>query len=353
VPAGPFQRGADLRGRQLRRGRRGRGPGQQLQGVGAGQARVGVGQQRGGEELPQRRAQPQRVPGTLPDQRLVREEAEARQPNAPVTDVSDRLAVMLSERQELSVAAARLGGHQTTVDSLVRASWLRRDRGRIAFAHEAFFDYAYAQQHMPSGLALLGLLRSGEQHLFRRAQVRQILALEREQEPAQYLRDVREILAADDVRPHVKELVVALVTLVPDPGLDEWRALSVLGDATADSLAERACWLAAQAPGFSRLLLAQGIIAGYLSDPGTTEIGTWMCTLLIRNHPDRVAELLRPYVDRDGWSGRLVRVLNSAPPEGSEQAVSLMVAVIAAGGLDAAVRPDRRIHALDLGICLL
>ena len=218
---------------------------------------------------------------------VVRSEAEARQPSAPVTEVSDRLAVMLSDRQELSVAAARLGDHQATVENLVRAGWLRRDRGRISFAHELFFDYAYAQQHMRSGLPLLSLLRSGEQHLFRRAQVRQILALEREQEPAQYLRDVREILSADDVRPHLKELVVALVTLVPDPGPDEWQALSVLGNATADSLAERAHWLAAQAPGFSRLLLDQGIIAGYLSDPATADLGTWMCSLLVRSDPDR------------------------------------------------------------------
>jgi hypothetical protein len=241
------------------------------------------------------------------------EEAEARQPNAPVAEVSGRLAVMLSERQDLSVAAARLGDHPATVASLVRAGWLRRDHGCIAFAHEAFFDYAYAQQHMRSGLPLLSLLRSGEQLLFRRAQVRQILALEREQEPDQYLRDVREILAAGDVRPHLKELVVALVTLVPDPGLDEWEALSVLGDVKTDSLAERACWLAAQAPGFSRLLLDQGIISGYLSDPGTADLGAWMCTFLVRNHPDEVATLLLPYADRDGWSGRLIRVLNAAP----------------------------------------
>jgi hypothetical protein len=268
----------------------------------------------------------------------VREEAEARQQNAPVTEVSDRLAVMLSERQELSAAAARLGDHPTTVENLVRAGWLRRDRGRIAFAHEAFFDYAYAQQHIRSGLPLLSLLRSGEQHLFRRAQVRQILALEREQEREQYLRDVREILAADDVRPHLKELVVALVTLVPDPGLDEWEALGVLGDATADSLAERACWLAAQAPGFSRLLLDKGIVGRYLSDPGTADLGVWMCTLLFPNHPDEVAALLHPYVGQDGWSGRLNRVLNAAPLDRSEQAVSLMIAVIDAGGLDADVR---------------
>jgi hypothetical protein len=245
---------------------------------------------------------------------------------------------MLSDRQELSVAAARLGDHQTTVENLVRAGWLLRDRGRIAFAHEAFFDYAYAQQHMRRGEPLLSLLRSGEQHLFRRAQVRQILALEREQERDQYMRDVREILAAGDVRPHLKELVVALVTLVPDPGLDEWGALSMLGDATADSLAEHAHWLAAQAPGFRRLLLDQGIIAGYLANPGTADLGTWMCTLLVRNHPDQVADLLYPYVGQDGWSGRLVRVLNSAPLDRSEHAASLMIAVIDSGGLDASVR---------------
>jgi hypothetical protein len=268
----------------------------------------------------------------------VREEAEARQPNAPVTEISDRLAVMLSDRQELSVAAARLGDHPTTVESLVRAGWLRRDHGRIAFAHEAFFDYAYAQQHMRSGLPLLSLLRNGEQLLFRRAQVRQILALEREQERDQYLRDLREVLAADGVRPHLKELVVALVTFVPDPGLDEWKALSVLGDATADSLAERACWLAAQAPAFSRLLLDKGIISGYLSHPGTADLGTWMCTLLVRNHPDEVAALLYPYAGQDGWSRRLVRVLNAAPLDRSEQAISLAIAAIDAGDLDTDVR---------------
>ena len=70
--AGPLERGADLGGRQLRRSCRGGRPGQQLQGVGGGEAQVRVGRQGGGEELPQRRAQPQGVPGAFPDQRLVR-----------------------------------------------------------------------------------------------------------------------------------------------------------------------------------------------------------------------------------------------------------------------------------------
>jgi hypothetical protein len=35
-----------------------------------------------------------------------------------VTEVSDRLAGMLSDRQELSVAAPRLGDHQATVENM-------------------------------------------------------------------------------------------------------------------------------------------------------------------------------------------------------------------------------------------
>lgn len=265
-------------------------------------------------------------------------EVEARQAGAPVTAVTDRLAAELSERQELSVPAALLSEHPATVELLASASWLRRDAGRIAFAHEAFFDYAYAQRHMRSGLSLLGLLRSSEQHLFRRGQVRQILTLEREQDFGQYLRDVREVLAAGDVRPHIKELVIALVTWVSVPVLEEWQALRELGEVAASPLADRAHSLAAAAPEFSALLLTGGIVAGYLSDPATADLGGWLCQLLVRAHPGQVCDLLIPYAGRPGWSSRLARVVNAAPLHDSERAVDLVEAVLDAGDLDDAIR---------------
>jgi hypothetical protein len=270
--------------------------------------------------------------------RAVCHEVEARQAGAPVTAVTGRLSAELSKHQELSVPAALLSEHPVTVELLASAGWLRHDAGRIAFAHEAFFDYAYAQRHIRSGLSLLDLLRSSEQHLFRRGQVRQILTLEREQDFGQYLRDVRDVLAAGDVRPHIKELVVALVTWVSDPVLEEWQALRELGDVAANPLAERAHSLAAQAPEFSTLLLAGGIVAGYLSDPATADLGAWLCQLLVRAHPDEVSDLLVPYAGRQGWSGRLARVVNAAPLHDSERAVDLMEAVIDAGDADDAVR---------------
>lgn len=270
--------------------------------------------------------------------RAVAQEVETRQAGAPVTEITDTLAAALSERQELSAPAALLSQNLLAVDYLASAGWLRRDAGRVAFAHEAFFDFAYAQRHLRSGLSLLGLLRSSEQHLFRRGQVRQILALERDQDRGQYLRDVRDVLGASDVRPHIKELVIALVTRVPDPVIEEWQALGVLGDAKGNPLAERAHSLAAFAPDFGKLLLTEGIVAAYLAAPATADLGAGLCQTLVRAYPDDVVQLLYPYAGQAGWAGRLARVLNVAPLRDSEQAADLMETVIAAGDFDDAIR---------------
>ena len=67
----PAQRGGDLRAVTARARAVGvRRAAQQLQSVGRVQVREGL--QRGGEELPQRRAQPQHMPGPVPDQALMR-----------------------------------------------------------------------------------------------------------------------------------------------------------------------------------------------------------------------------------------------------------------------------------------
>ena len=270
--------------------------------------------------------------------RAVCDEVENRQATASVTEITDTLAAALSERQELSAPAALLSQNVLTVDHLVSAGWFRRDAGRVAFAHEAFFDFAYAQRHLRSQLSLLGLLRSGEQHLFRRGQVRQILTLERDQDRGQYLRDVRDVLSADDVRPHIKELVIALVTWIPDPVIEEWQALGVLGDAADNPLADRAHTLAARAPAFSTLLLTEGVVASHLSDPATADLGAGMCQIMVQTYPNDVAELLHPYVGQAGWAGRLARVLKVAPLRDSEKVADLMEAAIAAGDLDDAIR---------------
>jgi hypothetical protein len=65
---------------------------------------------------------------------------------------------------------------------------------RLSFFHESFFDYAFVRRHIGRGGTLVDLLEEGEQHLFRRPQVRQFLAYERGSADPTYLLDLERIL---------------------------------------------------------------------------------------------------------------------------------------------------------------
>jgi hypothetical protein len=96
---------------------------------------------------------------------------------------------------------------------------------RYGFGHESFFDYCFARAFVTRDQSLAEYLRSAEQHLFRRAQVRQVLAYLRDADRARYLRELTTLLNDDRIRVHLKDLTLALVTSVPDPCDDEWRVL--------------------------------------------------------------------------------------------------------------------------------
>jgi len=93
---------------------------------------------------------------------------------------------------------------------------------RISFFHESFFDYAFARRFAARGHELLAFLQSNEQHLFRRAQVRQILLHEREADFDRYLDELRELLNSPSIRFHLKQVVFALLAALDDPKEEEW-----------------------------------------------------------------------------------------------------------------------------------
>lgn len=276
--------------------------------------------------------------------RYVRDEVQVIQPHANIDDVNDALAKALSDRQELYTPVTPSGVDSTTIERMAAAGWLRLEHGRISFAHEAFFDYAYAMRHLRTGTRLLDLLKSGPQHLFRRAQVRQILALERDRDRSLYLREVRDVLGDSAVRAHVKELVIGLVTSVLDPTVAEWEALGVLGQTGIDPLADRAHLLAARQESFGGFLLDQGIIANDLTDPGRAPVAAWMCVSLVRHHPEQVISLMEPHVGEPQWRSRLMSVVTAGQQTGNARVYDLLSAMIEAGDLDESVRASGAQH---------
>jgi len=265
--------------------------------------------------------------------RMVRTEVEGRYPGAQVATVNDRLAELLSTHQELSAPLVRFQD-RTTVEHMASAGWLRSDGQRLAFAHEAFFDYAYAALHLREDRSLRQMLLEKEQHLFRRAQVRQILTVARDQDRDRYLTDLNELLAADDIRVHIKDMVIALVSRVSDPTRGEWDALCTIGDVTTDLLARRAHWAAARQAPFGDLLMNEKIIEAYLADPALADTGAWLCQILLERHCDEIVVLLEPHVGEAGWDHRIMGVIQVGKLPTRQRLVDLMVKVLDAGVLD-------------------
>ena len=69
---------------------------------------------------------------------------------------------------------------------------------------------------------ITAFLKASEQHLFRRAQVRQVLAYLRDRDQAGYARELRDLLSDDAIRAHLKDLAFALLADVGSPTDQEW-----------------------------------------------------------------------------------------------------------------------------------
>jgi hypothetical protein len=143
--------------------------------------------------------------------------------------VVDLLAGWLSERQELSAPTYVLDDFKREdADALTSEHVLVRADDRHRFFHETFFDYAFARRFARAGGKLLDLLLGGEQHLFRRAQVRQILSFLRSNDFGRYVEELRSVLMDVRVRFHLKRFVFQYLAALAAPTPREWEVLREL-----------------------------------------------------------------------------------------------------------------------------
>jgi hypothetical protein len=258
------------------------------------------------------------------------------------TRVVDALCDYMSDRQILSVPVDTVDDCADDAQAMASEHVLIRDGQRYSFFHEGFFDYAFARRFAARGRELLPLLRSGEQHLFRRAQVRQILVHEREADHTRYLADLQALLTNPDIRFHLKQAVFGLLTQLSDPTEDEWHVLSSLIGNPEDALTNEV-WrtLHGSAPWFL-LLDSLEIVRRWLADPHEERVNRAVTLLssVQKQLPDRVAELVEPYVGASAeWSKRLVYLAQWAELGAGRRFFDLFLLLIDQGILDEARGP--------------
>lgn len=146
------------------------------------------------------------------------------------SDVIRFICNALSARQALSMPADRLeDSFPDDVREMARTNVLIKENRTYRFFHEGFFDYAFARIFVSDGHTLEELLiRGGEQHLFRRSQVRQVLSYLRQEDDFNvYLEQIRFVLNHPGVRVHIKGLVLEWLRTLPDPRESEIELLEL------------------------------------------------------------------------------------------------------------------------------
>ena len=214
----------------------------------------------------------------------------------------------MNESQTLSVPTFVLDEWGSDAEAMVSENVLVRENNRYSFFHEGFFDYSYARRFAGSGQSLLNLLLSVEQRLFRRAQVRQILLYLRDAEFERYIANLKEILASSDVRFHIKQVAFALLADVSRPVEKEWDVLSHFAGREFSDAMTRHAWMVVYRPSWFQLVDSFGRVQEWMGDSDDEFVDriVMLLTSVQRQFPDRVAEVLEPYVSiSERWNSRL------------------------------------------------
>lgn len=259
------------------------------------------------------------------------------------------LAQTMSERQVLSVPAIDMDQFPPDyLDRMASEGVFTWDCKRYGFGHETFFDYCFARTQPRGGREFVEFLESDMQHLFRRAQLRQVLAFLRDSDFPAYLTEVENLLNSDKIRPHLKLLAVDMVvtqTHVQEEELNillpyVQKELSLRSDSkqNPDKLSSR-IW---ERFFYSRTAFPTvdkaGLIHSWLSSEDSLLKDTiakylrWQAV----DHAERVAELLEPFVNNAEWRMRLRLVMELGHLEKNRRFFDLFLRLLDNGTLDQA-----------------
>ena len=204
----------------------------------------------------------------------------------------------MSDRQELIAPVRVLDPFAGASDILQQEGLIVVNGPRVSLIHESLFDFLHARAFVGGSQSLLDFLTASEQTLFRRTQVRQILAAERDLDRKRYLADLDELLASDKVRTHVSDLVLRWLGTVSQPDVDEWDILARHAARKGDGEVPRSIGMTIfDQAGWFRLLAETGIVAGWLE--GSLDGQEWALNFLrsISDAGPDLAVVLSHYLD--------------------------------------------------------
>ena len=251
--------------------------------------------------------------------------------------VIDTLCDYMSERQVLHMPEDVIDEYVNDAKAMASEHVLILDNKNYAFFHEGFFDYAFARRFATSGKDLLSLLMSSEQHLFRRAQVRQILLHERERDFDSYIQKLDALLTCPDIRFHLKKVVFSLLEELTDPREEEWKVIAEFIDNSEDPCSREVRRILYGSVPWFKLLDSLGLIEKWLADLDKKFVIRARDLLISvqKKLSDRVSELIEPYIGiSEEWNGYLAYLMQFSDFGAGRRFFELTLKLIDKGILD-------------------
>ena len=251
-----------------------------------------------------------------------------------VEGVVDRIVKTMMERQALSVAAGLVDEYEDTLSVMVSENVLVRDGHRVSFFHESFFDYIFARRMTSSDFDLVSYILEQGQSLFIRSQVRQVLLHLRDISIQDCSRNLEAVLTHEEIRPHLKTIVLSLLGTFDNPTEEEWDVVEPLLGTDLENhvwaaLHDSTCWF--------DLLDGLGVVERWLKsgDEGTINRVLWLLTSVQKDRPDRTAELLSQFAgSSELWNNRLAGLFTRSDIVASRAFFDFVLALINAGAVE-------------------
>ncbi|MFI9250019.1 NACHT domain-containing protein [Streptomyces sp. NPDC053069] len=262
-----------------------------------------------------------------------RKECVRRRPDARFHEAVSAVVAAMSARQRLFVPPSVLDADHLapTGDVLVSEQVCVRDGRQLAFFHESFFDYAFARDWLRRDESLVAFLTGGEQELFRRGQVRQVLDHLRDLDPERFTEEVEALLTSPGIRYHLKDLTLAVLRGLEAPTAAEWGAVARVLD-TRPPFQDRLVHAVSTAAWFRRADDEAAIetwLAG--ADERERDWGVRMMVAAADTFPARVARLLEPHTTDPRYGSWLTRTVLFARLADSRQLFDLLLDSVRAG----------------------
>ena len=271
------------------------------------------------------------------------------------TGVIKILCDEMTSTQQLSVPKERLDGVPIKYTAQMASEGVLTFDGRsYGFGHESFFDYCFARLFVNRPESIKSLLIESEQHLFRRTQVRQLLAYLRDADFSRYRTELGDLLTCEAVRPHIKDLAFGFLAEVSDPTdseweiWDEWAASTIeaveQGRQTSNRLSELAWRRLQVSRSWLPFIERSGILNAWLTSGSDRLVDVAISYLRLhqRDSPELVATALEPYVNRGGeWATRVQRVIEWGDHHTSRRSFELLLRIVEHGTLDPGPEPTR------------